>query len=473
MLQLLQHCSRLVLVGTIRRTLLPEDLRGLEAIELSEIQPNEPALHELAQFVESAESSVQGVRTAAENVMQRYNGHPAGLVAGVDAMRGIYKQLEADQRSILRAAKLLRTLGIQDLSVVRIRETAELISEKQYPEAGFHDQLEELNETGLINWIRKKSKLYSIDVYEGYLDQVIDIPEELMQQEESILACWRERGDAKAFVNRGDWSTEQNTLSYQDNPQSALLAGISFYTEALRFYTEANAPLNYAATQNNLANAYGNLAGHQEPVKNLERAIQAYTQALRLRTVERAPLDYAMTQNNLGHAYGDLAGYQEPVENLQRAIQAYTQALRFRTEERVPLQYARTQNNLRIAYSELATFLRSENSFDEAVLFFEKSYEISPRVVTALNLAGIYRQLGRDDLFGKYIEEARRLVEEDDWYNLTCLESLAGNADVAFEFLKNSTETPEFDRALAWKDSDLEALRGDPRFEQIVGPKPE
>jgi tetratricopeptide (TPR) repeat protein/predicted transcriptional regulator with HTH domain len=472
MLQLLQDCSRLVLVGTIRRTLLSEDLRGLESIELSEIQPSEPALHELAQFVESAESSVQGARTGAEKVMQRYNGHPAGLVAGVDAMRGIYKQLEADQRSFLRAAKLLRTLGIQDLSVVRIRETAELINEKQFPEAGFHDQLEELKETGLINWVGEKSRKHSIDVYEGYLDGVIDLPNEYIGLEEKILSCWREREDAEAFVNRGDWCSEQYTSSYQDNPQSALLSAISFYTEALRSYTEERAPLDYAMTQNNLGTAYGDLAGYQEPVENLQRAIQAYTEALRSYTEERAPLQYAMTQNNLGTAYGNLAGYQEPVENLQRAIQAYTQALHFRTEERAPLQYAMTQNNLGNAYGQLATLLRAEYRFDEAIFFFEKSHEISPRVTTALNLAGIHKQLGKDDLFRKYIDEARRLVKEDDWYNLTCLESLAGNTDAAFEYLKRAVENIEFDRAWAWKDSDLEILRRDRRFEQIVGAKP-
>jgi len=36
---------------------------------------------------------------------------------------------------------------------------------------------------------------------------------------------------------------------------------------------------------------------------NLERAIAAYREALRFRTPEAAPLEYAATQNNLGNAY--------------------------------------------------------------------------------------------------------------------------------------------------------------------------
>jgi hypothetical protein len=44
----------------------------------------------------------------------------------------------------------------------------------------------------------------------------------------------------------------------------------------LRFYTPEVAPLDYAATQNNLGLAYRNLASHEEPVGNLRKAIEAY-----------------------------------------------------------------------------------------------------------------------------------------------------------------------------------------------------
>ena len=59
-------------------------------------------------------------------------------------------------------------------------------------------------------------------------------------------------------------------------------------------------PVEYAATQNNLGNAYSYLAGVRDSESNLEKAINAYGEALKIRTIEKYPINYAMTQNNLG-----------------------------------------------------------------------------------------------------------------------------------------------------------------------------
>jgi hypothetical protein len=139
-------------VGTIRRSLLTKDLRGLEAIELTEIDPENPGLRQLAQYVASAETQIPKSIVDTASIMHRYNGHPAGLVAGIDTMRDIYDELDTDQRAILRAAKLLRKMGVQRLSIERIQEVAQFISEKQYSQSSFHDLLEHLVETGLVTW---------------------------------------------------------------------------------------------------------------------------------------------------------------------------------------------------------------------------------------------------------------------------------------------------------------------------------
>jgi hypothetical protein len=150
MLQLLQQSPKVIMVGTIRRNLLPEDLRGLEPVELTELE--QASLHELAEYVAGAEGEKQGSNASAESILRRYNGHPAGLVAGLDAMRDIYHELDEDQRAALRGIKLLRTLGIQNLSVERVREATEVITSKQYEPIAFYDLLDELSETGLVSW---------------------------------------------------------------------------------------------------------------------------------------------------------------------------------------------------------------------------------------------------------------------------------------------------------------------------------
>ncbi|HVO44026.1 MAG TPA: hypothetical protein VMT34_15465, partial [Aggregatilineales bacterium] len=78
----------------------------------------------------------------------------------------------------------------------------------------------------------------------------------------------------------------------------------------------------------------------------------AHAEALRFRTPETAPLAYAMTQNNLDNAYRNLAGVEDQAENLRQAIVAHAEALRFRTPETAPLAYAMTQADLGLAHDD-------------------------------------------------------------------------------------------------------------------------
>jgi CHAT domain-containing protein len=121
---------------------------------------------------------------------------------------------------------------------------------------------------------------------------------------------------------------------------------VEAYREALAIWQQEGDPRRVAMLQNNLGNAYQELAAVRDREGNLERAIAAYREALTVRTPETAPLEYAMTQNNLGNAYQDaLAAVRDREGNLERAIAAYREALTV-TPETAPLEYATTQNNL-------------------------------------------------------------------------------------------------------------------------------
>jgi len=54
-------------------------------------------------------------------------------------------------------------------------------------------------------------------------------------------------------------------------------------------------------------------------------------------------------------------------------------------------------------------------------------------------------------------------------YNLACCEARLGDIDQAFEHLERSLEDRPDLVELARGDDDLDALRGDPRFESLVG----
>ena len=86
---------------------------------------------------------------------------------------------------------------------------------------------------------------------------------------------------------------------------------------------------------------------------NLEKAIYAYQEVLKIYTVESYPIYYAATQNNLGNAYSDLAMVRDKEPNLEKAFHAYQEALKIYTEEKYPIPYQSVKSNLEEAQSQL------------------------------------------------------------------------------------------------------------------------
>jgi tetratricopeptide (TPR) repeat protein len=394
LLRLLQDCPHLLLVGTIRKEYLPEDHRGLEAIELSsgDVLPDQPPMQALAEELAVVETANRKILIEKEEILRRYNGHPAGLVAGLNAMRELYEELEAEPRSVLQAARLIWEMGIRELTNERVWEAASLIGGTEFASTKQQMLVKQLIREGFIS-LHKNGKEW-VEIYESYLDEVVTMPPNQVAMEKMITELWKKREDSEAFFERGNAYTDEYSLYFQQDPQHFLLLGISAFSEALRYRTPERAPLQYAATQNNLGNAYKILAAHQDPAENLQRAIQAYGEALRYRTPERAPLDYAMTQNNLGTAYGDLAAHQDPAKNLQRAIQAYGEALRYRTPERTSLQYAMTQNNLGVAYCALAAHQDPDENLQRAIQAYGEALRYRTPERTPLDYAMTQNNLG-------------------------------------------------------------------------------
>jgi CHAT domain-containing protein len=162
------------------------------------------------------------------------------------------------------------------------------------------------------------------------------------------------------------WATTNNNIgnAYSDlapfsaNPAEQIEKAIAAYSNALRVRTEAELPQAWAATKNNLGAAYRDLAPFcANPAEQIEKAIAAFANALRVRTEAELPQAWATTNNNLGIAYRDLAPFSaNPAEQIEKAIAAYANALRVYTEAELPQDYAMTNNNIGTAYSALAPF---------------------------------------------------------------------------------------------------------------------
>jgi tetratricopeptide (TPR) repeat protein len=88
-------------------------------------------------------------------------------------------------------------------------------------------------------------------------------------------------------------------------------------------------------------------------------------------------------------------------------------------------------------------------------------------------LADSYRQAGRHDE-GRAVMEQLIAEKPDYWattYNAGCFEALAGNPDAAFEHLRRAKalDTEGGSAQYFREDSDLDPLRQDPRFQELLG----
>jgi hypothetical protein len=79
---------------------------------------------------------------------------------------------------------------------------------------------------------------------------------------------------------------------------------------------------------------------------------------------------------------------------------------------------------------------------------------------------------------GRYAEAAdrgRELIEAHPGqayllYNVACCESLAGRTTDAIEHLRQAIDRWEDCREMATQDSDFDPIRGEPAFEELIGP---
>lgn len=246
--EFLVQCQNTILIGTIRKSLLPEEHKMLEIVELRKI--GQEKLWNFAVALAKIETKKTNENVDAENIISRYNGYPASLVAGLDAMRETYRGLTLESRSMLQASRTLWEMGIRTLTTERVWEVTDLLNGIDIVKSCQNDIINVLLNHGFISF--RKNEPQSIEIYEGYLDQVIDLPNDYAKIEKDVISLWCSRGDATAFIERGNSLSNTRSFKYQTNPQDALQLGISAYEEALRFRTPERAPLDYAGTQNNL-----------------------------------------------------------------------------------------------------------------------------------------------------------------------------------------------------------------------------
>lgn len=119
---------------------------------------------------------------------------------------------------------------------------------------------------------------------------------------------------------------------------------IAGYEVVSSVFNSSNYPEQWAATQYNLGNAYGDRIRGQK-AENIEKAISCYQAALQVHNRETYPYEWAMIQNNLGTAYSNRVK-EDKTKNLDQAIHHYQAALQVHTQQTYPDEWKMAQNNL-------------------------------------------------------------------------------------------------------------------------------
>jgi tetratricopeptide (TPR) repeat protein len=255
----------------------------------------------------------------------------------------------------------------------------------------------------------------------------------------------------------------------------------------LERYAEAEASYRQAiAFDPNYAHAYSRLGSLLRKLERYDESEDAYLKAIDrdpndaftyfrfgtlLKLLKRYPeaekiyhkaLEKGLNRGHLPELYFSLASILRKQGHFDEAIVAY--------KKRIELE----SSDLRINET-LVQLVRLEanDDLEEQLQFLEKLIEVNAdSFIVYLAICSINKQLGKP-VSTSYIEKAYQLIPENDMYNRACLEGICDNLDFAFEYLQMAKQNEKLNSSWAWKDPDLQWIRSDPRFIEIVGPNPE
>ena len=346
------------------------------------------------------------------NVKFNFNGTVGSIFLPLREMEIRFGKCEREEKSILRAIKLLFDSGIYRAKQFFPHEWIKIVCRKKYGLEG--------EEYDWKNWReRLKEKEFveleadGVLVEEVYLEYIVKLETEQteLQVLEEMSGVFADIPEAIFLL--GNKAYEFGTVELEK--AEFMKIAIEAYEEVLKVRTHDRFPMQYGGTQNNLGAAYSTLAEVEAKAENSRRAIGAYEEALKVYTRDRFPMDYGMTQNNLGNAYKTLAEVEGKAENSKRAIEACEEALKVRTRDRFPMDYAMTQNNLGNAYGTLAEVEAKAENCKRAIKAYDKALKVYTRDrypmqygTTKNNLGNAYRTLA--EVEGK-AENSKRAIE--------------------------------------------------------------
>ena len=179
--------------------------------------------------------------------------------------------------------------------------------------------------------------------------------------------------------------------------------------------------------------------------QNFDQAIRCFTKAIQL-----AP-NHAESYFNRGLIFS------RNKDELANAITDFDMAIRLKPQD-ADAYYSRG-----LSFSAMGDKLR-------ALRDFQKANELSPQAGKIwVSLLGVLKLLRRMDEVRTHMSIARDMIQKENEYTQACFESFSGNTNRALELLIIALEKNPSSREWAMRDPDLDNIRDDPRFKELVG----
>jgi tetratricopeptide (TPR) repeat protein len=302
------------------------------------------------------------------------------------------------------------------------------------------------NVNGEYLWVGDRSKGWVLRSEVVTLDEAIPYYSGLIEADPKDTFAYLNR--AVAYNEQGQW--DQAIADYGEilkvKPDAAAYNNRGAAWNAKQDYDKAIADYDEALKLNpGFGLAYSNRGTAWVAKHEYDKAIADYDRAIKLHDKN------ALFYNSRGTAF---SGKQD----FKNALADYDQAIKFSPK-------------LYLAYYNRGLVWQAQKEYDKAIADFDEAIRLQPAYAATYDSRGAVRLVKKE--YAKAMADFDKAVQiypsyANAYYNAACCFALQGKTDPAIEKLRKCLQLGLLQPSLLKTDTDLDALRKDPRFKELA-----